>query len=116
MELVLNWVSTHLQVFGFGVATVIFLFTVFLASRQYIGFFITLLFLLFALLTGFLIVNHDVIREYMEVKVQERKLDPDGSLGTFKSDLLDKYDNMQNEFQVERDKFQKHYDEEHEKN
>lgn len=97
MEEVLNWFKENPDVLGFGVATVIFLFTILLVARKAIGFFITLLFLTFALVSGFLIVNQDVVRDYLEKKNNDQELT---------EKLYDAYDILKQEWEEQKEKLQ----------
>ena len=63
MEKILDWLRTNPDVLGYLTAALIFLFTIALAARKTLGFFITLLFLLFSLLAGFTIAKHQVISD-----------------------------------------------------
>lgn len=65
MEIVLEWLRANNDVFGFGVATLIFLITIVLVSRKMIGFWITLLFLLFSLFSGLMIANQGTFKEWL---------------------------------------------------
>jgi hypothetical protein len=68
MAAILEWLRENSDVFGFAVAALIFLITVVLVSRKMIGFWISLLFLLFALISGLLIGNQHFIKEWMTKK------------------------------------------------
>ena len=65
MEPILSWFSDHHEVAGFLTTAFIYIITVFLASRKLIGFWITLLFLIFALLSGLAIANQDFLKSWM---------------------------------------------------
>lgn len=49
---------------GLSVALLIFLITVFLTAKQYIGFSIAFLLLLFTPIAGLIVTNHSAIRDY----------------------------------------------------
>ena len=66
MEAFIEWLKTNPDVFGFGVATLIFLFTLLLLARRAIGFFVTLLLLIFALVAGLAIVHQDLVSDYLK--------------------------------------------------
>jgi len=65
MQTVLDWFRANNDVFGFGVAALIFLITIILVSRKMIGFWITLLLLFFALFSGLIIGNQSFFKEWM---------------------------------------------------
>jgi len=80
-----TWAQANTEAFGFIVAASIFLLTVLLAVCRLIGFLVTLLFLLFSIASGFLIVNHDIIRGYLEDNFAK----PSTSLQTFNFEITD---------------------------
>jgi hypothetical protein len=65
MDPIFAWLRTNNDVFGFGVATLIFLGTILLVSRRIIGFGITLLLLFFALFSGLIIANQEFLKNWM---------------------------------------------------
>lgn len=77
MESILEWFRTNNDVFGFGVATLIFLVTIILVSRQMIGFWITMLFLFFALFSGLIIANQDFVKKWMMKDPINRETSPE---------------------------------------
>lgn len=68
MEDIFHWLGGHKEFFGFITATIVFFVTIFLVSRQAIGFAVTLLLLLFSLLAGFSISYYDVIKKSIQHK------------------------------------------------
>ena len=59
MEVFLDWLRANPDVFGFGVATLIFFITIILVSSKLINFAVTILLLIFSLVAGFMITNQD---------------------------------------------------------
>lgn len=96
---------------------VIFIITLFLAARQIIGFTLTLLFLIFALVAAVAVSNQDVIRSYFEHPTEAGK---DGvykssssssaehkNPGDINADLQRAFDDLKAEFLVEKERLQK---------
>ncbi|MEX1013319.1 MAG: hypothetical protein WD595_04130 [Waddliaceae bacterium] len=61
MEEFLTWFQEHPGVLGFLVSSLVFFITIFLVSKKWIGFSITLLLLLFALVSGITIANQQLL-------------------------------------------------------
>ncbi len=61
MEEILTWFQNHPGVLGFLVSSFVFFITIFLVSKRWIGFSITLLLLLFALVSGMTIANQQML-------------------------------------------------------
>lgn len=68
MQMILDWLRANSDVFGFVVASLIFTITIVLVSRKLIGFTITLLLLLFALVTGLVIGHQDVVFDHFKTE------------------------------------------------
>lgn len=80
---------------------VIFLFTVFLVARRLIGFFITLLFFLFALGAGLAIANYEVVTKY----VQENRMQisqVEGQMGDFKKEMARAFRDLEADLREQR--------------
>ena len=88
METVLEWLRANVDVFGFGVACLIFLITIILVARKVINFWMTLLLLLFALFSGLIIANQNIVKDWFRCQdkkeVSEYFASPDGELITEK--------------------------------
>ena len=72
MEEIFLWLGAHKEFFGFITATIVFFVTIFLVSRQAIGFAITLLLLVFSLLAGFSISYYDTIKKTIQTQTKEQ--------------------------------------------
>jgi hypothetical protein len=115
---------------AYGTGVLIFLITLFLVARRIIGFTLTLLFLIFALLASFAVANKDLIRSYFEnlskggSKATSAQASPQassqGKAPTYQSaenssaskevpimeQLQKAYDDLKEEFEIQKKKFQ----------
>lgn len=70
------------SVLALAVAATIFLITVILVAKRFIGFMITLLLLAFSIAAGYAVLNHDLVEQYLQKKWEEppppeKKTEPD---------------------------------------
>ena len=98
-----EWINFFLsnQVLAVAVPTLIFFVTVFLVVRRAVGFFLTLLFMLFALASGLAIVNYDVVRTY----ITENRRDISGLENEFrdmKRELQRVFEDLQSDLNDQR--------------
>lgn len=74
---------------GFATSLLVFTVTVFLVGRGVLNFSMTLLFLVFSLVAGFIVSNQDVFRDYMTGKekktTEQAKESQDGLKAQFSS-------------------------------
>lgn len=71
VELIIEWFRANPDVFGFFVASLIFLTTITLVALRAINFWVTLLFLLFALFSGLTVGNQHLFKERLKRTQQE---------------------------------------------
>lgn len=94
---------------------VIFLITLFLTSRKIIGFTLTLLLLIFALIAALAVANQDIIRGYfVHPAEQQAESTYKGSAETsqnktsdINADLQKAFDDLKKEFLIEKERLQK---------
>lgn len=119
---------------AYGTGVLIFLITLFLVARRVIGFTLTLLFLIFALLASFAVANKDLIRHYFENLSKggskESSAQPQGKAPTYQSaessstthevpimeQLQKAYDDLKEEFEIQKKKFQSFLEEKKQEN
>jgi len=87
---------------AYGTAAIIFFITLVLAAKRVIGFFLTLLFLLFALAAGMLIANPAVFHHYFEKDASDSS-----STAAFKEDVIKTYDEIKSELEIQKEKLSK---------
>lgn len=94
------------QFVAFFVATMIFAVTIFLVAKQWIGFSIALLFLLFALIAGFVINHHEEIKHnFFRMPIaKENSINHDQV--EFRTQMKLAVDDLQKELSVERENIQ----------
>ncbi len=109
-------VSTHGIAYLTGL--VIFLLTLLLAARHVIGLGVTFLFLLFALIAAQSISHQDSIKEYLNTFSQSSSTSaykagnaPHTDKVDVNSELQKAFDDLKAEFLIEKEKWQKIYDE-----
>lgn len=97
---------------AFGTGVIIFLITLFLVAKRLIGFTLTLLFLLFALVASFGVANKDLVRKYFENLSKGSKTESYQSSGskageaTISEQLQKAYDDLKSEFEIQKKNFQ----------
>lgn len=96
---------------AFGTGVIIFLITLFLVAKRLIGFTLTLLFLLFALVAAFGVANKDLVRKYFEnlSKGKNETYQASGAKAgeaTISEQLQKAYDDLKAEFDIQKKKFQ----------
>jgi hypothetical protein len=86
------------------VAAVIFFITLFLVVKQWIGFSLTLLLLLFALVAGFMVNNQHVLNcytsEHQEIRLQDKEED------AFKKQIFQAIEDLKIEVNSEKENIQ----------
>lgn len=96
---------------AFGTGVIIFLITLFLVANRLIGFTLTLLFLVFALVAAFGVANKDLVRKYFE-NLSKSKTESYQASGTkageatISEQLQKAYDDLKAEFEIQKKKFQ----------
>lgn len=75
------------------ISVVIFIVTLILVIKRLIGFFITLLLLFFTIISGYAILNHDLIRSFLTTYYHEQKVDRENDKN-FKKNLLEAYEDL----------------------
>lgn len=108
---------------AYGTGVLIFLITLFLASKRVIGFTLTLLFLIFALVAAFGVANQDLIRNYFQGLSQDEKTTgsyqgqgTSGKEATFTDQLQKAYNDLKEEFEIYKKKVQDYLDQQNSKN
>lgn len=95
---------------AYATAFVIFIITLVLVVRRLIGFMITLLLLLFAILSGLSIANHDLFREKLQ-KFKTDSVDPQEDKTTYyKNQLYNAYEDLKAEFDEQKVKWEAMYE------
>lgn len=87
-------------------ASFIFFITLFFVSKQWIGFSITMLLLFFSLITGLIIVNHDVFRDAIRGTPTNHFKDLDFKMTNFNEQVLKMYDSLKAEMEIQKHKLQ----------
>lgn len=87
---------------AFGVAALIFFITLFFAVKQWIGFSMGVLFLMFAWLSGLTLANYDLIRSYLEGSLHDSFKSADLKTALFQEQVLNKYDGLKAEVEVQK--------------
>jgi len=91
MEDFINSISATPAI-ALGVAVLIFIVAVVLVIKRIIGFFITLLLLFFAIVSGYAILNHDIVRSYLNsLQNGEKPKEEDQNL---KKTLINAYEEL----------------------
>ncbi len=99
---------------AYGTGVLIFLITLFLASKRVIGFTLTLLFLIFALVAAIGVANQDLIRNYLQ-KLSHNEKSTSGAYqaegtnkeaATFSDQLQKAYNDLKEEFEIYKKKVQ----------
>lgn len=91
---------------GLAVAAFVFFVTLFLVSKQWIGVSITVLLLLFSLVSGLIIVNQDLFRNALSGNPSNHNSDTDIKIANFHEQVLKSYDNLKGELEVQKVKLQ----------
>lgn len=80
------------------IASVIFIVTIALASRKLINFFITLILLFFAVVSGVAIANNDIVRDYLKtnfnIDPQEYSLEEDTRIEALKDKVWSVFEQL----------------------
>lgn len=105
-----EWIATP-QGLAFTVATAIVLITMIFVARKTIGFFLTLLFLLFALTAGLAIANKDLINDYLRGELTAEDIKSKEASEQFKQRILHSYDELKANFDADKAKMKSLIDE-----
>lgn len=111
---VAEWIATP-QGLAFTVATAIVLITMIFVARRTIGFFLTLLFLLFALAAGLAIANKDLISDYLRGELTADDVKSKEASEQFKERIAHSYDELKANFEADKAKMKGWMDEWQEK-
>lgn len=98
------FLSTHAT--ALAASAFIFFLTLFLVSKQWIGFSITLLLLLFALFTGVIIANQDIFRNALTGIPSSHISDSDIKTANFQEQILKEYESLKAEMEIQKHKLQ----------
>lgn len=80
----------------------IFLLTLLCAAKRWISFSSTLLFLLFSLVAGITIADHDLIRSYITGVVHESYTSADLKNAHFQEQVLNTYESLKAEIRIQK--------------
>lgn len=111
---VAEWIATP-QGLAFTAAAAIVLITMIFVARQTIGFFLTLLFLLFALAAGLAIANKDLISDYLRGELTADDVKSKEASDQFKERIIHSYDELKANFDADKAKMKGWMDEWQEK-
>lgn len=89
-----------------GVAILIFFITLIFVAKQWIGFFMTLLFFIFALAAGLGISNQEQIKNYLQGHPLDHVCDSDIKMTQFQEKVLKNFDNLKVELEIQKHKIQ----------
>lgn len=89
-----------------SVAAFIFFVTLFMVAKQWIGFGITVILLLFSLIAGLIIANQDIIRNGLSGAPTEQAKDFDLKMTHFNEQILKAHDNLKAELEIQKHKLQ----------
>lgn len=93
------------NVVALGVASVIFLVTITLVAKRIIGFLLTLVFLFFAITSGFTIANNDIVRDYIQGRTHETIVErTEEKLNGFFVQFMKALDDLRDEILGEKEK------------
>lgn len=78
------------------IAIIIFVITVYLLIRRLIGFFITMLLLFFAIVSGYAILNHDIVRNWLKKQTGHEEITstPKEEEKSFKEMMIKAYEEL----------------------
>lgn len=90
------------------VSIIIFVVTLVLVVKRLIGFFITLLLLFFTIVSGYAILNHDIVRAFLLKYYVEKdqKETTKENPSNFQQKLLDTYESLKKELEEQKEKIQ----------
>lgn len=92
---------------AFVVSLVIFIITLWLVVKRSIGFFITVLLLIFALVSGFFVANQDLLRGFLKSFSKDGVKDSStDSYALFKQQLERSYQELKDDFSQQKKEFE----------
>lgn len=91
-------------------AVVIFIITIVLLVRRIIGVFVTVILLIFALLSGLAIANHDLFREILTSFKYEPEKTKEDTFTHYKKQLQKAFDEIKEEFELQARKIEALYE------
>lgn len=100
-----EWLTSYAGA-ALTISFLLFFVTLFMTAKQWIGFPLTFLFLLFTLLSGITIANQDVIRSYLTTPPTEHSPDMEIKIANFQQQILKLYDNLKAELEIQKHKLQ----------
>lgn len=89
------------------VALIIFFVTIVLVIRRLIGFVITLILLIFAILSGLAIANNDIVRDIFQGLKSDSTPKDRESVSLLNQQVMKTYEDIKKEFILQRDEFKK---------
>lgn len=100
---IVNWVSTPQGLAFIAAAVIVFITMIFVAKRV-IGFFLTLLLLVFALVAGLTIANQDLISNYLHGQLGTDEVKNEQAMEQFKEQTMQAYENLRKELDEQKGK------------
>lgn len=91
-------------------AFIIFIITLVLVVKRLIGFMLTLLLLLFAILSGLSIANHDLFRELLQNFKTENVSSNEDTSTYYKNQFYKAYEDLKREFEEQKQKLEAMYE------
>jgi predicted membrane protein len=107
MEQILNFLNSS-SVLALIVAASIFVITLVLVIKRLIGFFITLLLLLFTIASGYAVLNHDLVRQFLQQKVEEKDNRGVNQDSGYQEKIHDAYEKLKVELEAQKIKLQEY--------
>lgn len=107
MEQFLDFFNSS-SVLALIVAASIFIITLVLVIKRLIGFFITLLLLLFTIVSGYAVLNHDLVRQFLQQKVEEREHSGVNQDPGYQEKIQDAYEKLKAELETQKIKLQEY--------
>lgn len=106
MEDFLQFLSSN-TVLALIVSIIIFAVTLVLVVKRLIGFFITLLLLFFTIVSGYAILNHDIVRTFLlKYYIGSEEKEKSKETSNYQQKLLEAYDNLKKEIDEQKQKLQ----------
>lgn len=113
MNQILDFLQTD-HVLALVIACLIFLTTIFLVVKQWIGFSIALLFLIFSLAAGVIINNQHAFQQYFNSYSSASSKGDAGAQDAFRKQMLQAVEDLKQEMSVEKENLKRVMDQVHE--
>ncbi|MCB1113165.1 MAG: hypothetical protein KDK62_00220 [Chlamydiia bacterium] len=90
---------------AFAIALLIFIVTVWLVIKRFIGFVVTIILLVFALVSGFFVANADLVREIIKGLAGRSTPKEQQTLDQLKNQFYKSFEEIKNEFSQQKQEF-----------